>query len=123
MTKLLLVFLGGGVGSILRYLVGMLTCQFGFAGRFPWATLACNVLGCLLIGLFNALAGRLQWDAELRLMLTVGLCGGFTTFSNFSNEGIDMMQSGCYVLYAAYAVMSILLGFEAVIAGMYIGNL
>lgn len=122
MTLLLRIFIGGGVGSVLRYAIGLLTSQWGYVGKFPLATFVCNILGCLLIGLFNALAQKMQWDAEMRLMLTVGLCGGFTTFSTFSNEGLAMIQAGNYGLYAIYVALSIIVGLAAVFAGMSFGQ-
>lgn len=119
MTLLLRIFIGGGVGSVLRYAIGLLTSQWGYVGKFPLATFVCNILGCFLIGLFNAYAQKMQWDADMRLMLTVGLCGGFTTFSTFSNEGLAMLQSGNYGLYALYVALSIIGGLLAVMIGIH----
>ncbi len=146
-STLILVFIGGGCGSVLRYLISTITagintgtCHFAFlknipfvgnssifnhiAGQlssttpFPIGTLICNVCGCFLIGLFNALSARFGWTADTRLMLTVGLCGGFTTFSTFSNEGLAMLNANHYGLYATYTALSIILGLLAVLLGM-----
>lgn len=121
MIKLLFVFLGGGCGSVLRYLISTMAVESRFAMRqplvsdaFPVGTLICNVAGCFLIGMFNALASRLGWSGEVRLLFTVGLCGGFTTFSTFSNECLSLLQSGNYMVYALYLVLSIILGLVAV---------
>lgn len=121
MIKLLFVFLGGGCGSVLRYLISTMAVESRLAVRLPLVpdalpvgTLICNVAGCFLIGMFNALASRLGWSGEVRLLFTVGLCGGFTTFSTFSNECLSLLQSGNYMVYALYLVLSIILGLVAV---------
>lgn len=121
MAKILLIFLGGGCGSVMRYLIsdlskymfGSMTTHAGLAGTF-----VCNILGCLLIGLFNGYSARFGWSEHTRLMLTVGLCGGFTTFSTFSNEGLQLLQSGNYTLYAIYTIMSVVSGVGAVLLAM-----
>ena len=95
----LFVFLGGGTGSVLRYLVGL---WIGSA-TFPWATFAVNAVGSFAIGLLGGGASRFGWGEALRLSLTVGLCGGFTTFSTFSKESLVLMESGRYGLFAFYA--------------------
>lgn len=118
MKTILLVFLGGGAGSVLRYLLSLLFAQVSTNYSFPVGTFLCNIFGCFLIGLFNSMTMRMGWGTDVRLMLTVGLCGGFTTFSTFSNEGIAMLQSGNYAMYAIYVVLSIIMGAAAVMAGM-----
>lgn len=117
MNKIILVFIGGGTGSLLRYFIGMLTARMNVCGVMPWATLTCNVFGCFLIGLFCSMAAKFGWSESTRLMLTVGLCGGFTTFSTFSSEGLAMLQTGNHGMYAIYVVLSIGLGLLAVILG------
>lgn len=118
MTKLLLIFIGGGCGSVLRYLISSASAGLNSSLSFPVGTLVCNVIGCFLIGLFNALSAQFGWSNETRLMLTVGLCGGFTTFSTFSNEGLSMLNAGSYLSYALYVALSIILGIGAVVLGM-----
>jgi len=110
------VFLGGGIGSILRYAVGLCIG----AATFPWATLAVNVGGSFAIGLFGGLSERLGWPEAVRLALTVGLCGGFTTFSTFSKESLALAQSGRWCAFSAYAFGSIAIGFIAVALGYLI---
>lgn len=117
MTKFLLIFLGGGCGSVLRYVISTASAGMSTSLSFPIGTLICNILGCFLIGMFNALSSHLGWSADTRLMLTVGLCGGFTTFSTFSNEGLAMLQSAHYITFALYVSLSLILGIAAVIAG------
>ena len=102
---------------MLRYSAGLATSRLSAGEAMPWATLTCNIVGCFLIGLFYGLSARCGWSEETRLMLTVGLCGGFTTFSTFSNEGLAMIQAGDYGMYALYTVLSIGLGLPAVFIG------
>lgn len=95
MKELFLVFLGGGAGSVCRYLASLLIGR-NIASAFPWPTLSVNLLGCLLIGLLYTLSERCSLAQEYRLLLTVGLCGGFTTFSTFSNEALHLLHSGMH---------------------------
>lgn len=111
-----LVFIGGGVGSVLRYAIGLCIG----AATFPWATLAVNVGGSLAIGIFGGWGERFGWSEAVRLALTVGLCGGFTTFSTFSKESLALVQSGRYCTFAAYAFGSVAVGIAAVALGYWI---
>lgn len=122
MLRLVLVFLGGGCGSLLRYAISIFSASWNSATHFPIGTLICNIAGCLLIGFFNAMAGRMGMNADMRLMLTVGLCGGFTTFSTFSNEGLSLLQQGAYTTYALYTFLSIVLGLLFVFIGLQLGQ-
>ena len=112
----LFVFLGGGTGSVLRYLVGM---WIGSAA-FPWATFAVNAVGSFAIGLLGGWASRFGWGETLRLSLTVGLCGGFTTFSTFSKESLALAEAGRWCAFAAYAIGSVAIGIAAVALGYWI---
>jgi len=118
MIKILMVFIGGGVGCVLRYFISEYTRGWSGASGFPVGTLLCNITGCFLIGLLSSMVVRMGWSSEVRLLLTVGLCGGFTTFSTFSNEGVSMLQSGNYLQYALYTSLSIILGLLAVISAV-----
>ena len=103
----LFVFLGGGAGSVLRYLVGL---WIG-STAFPWATFAVNAVG-----------RRFGWSEALRLSLTVGLCGGFTTFSTFSKDSLALIDSGSYGLFALYAAGSVALGIAATALGLWLAK-
>ena len=116
--NVLYVFLGGGAGSVLRYLVGL---WIGPAA-FPWATFAVNALGSLAIGLFGGWAARFGWGEALRFSLTVGLCGGFTTFSTFSRDSLALMEAGSYGLFALYAAGSVALGVAATALGFWLAK-
>lgn len=118
--EILLVGLGSCVGGVLRYLVSLLMKTAG--GGFPWGTFTVNILGCLLIGLLWGLGSK-SLSPQLMLLLSVGLCGGFTTFahqargahhSTFSRESLAMLQGvsqklrekerGCYAHHPLHAV-------------------
>ena len=111
-----LVFIGGGIGSVLRYAVGLCIG----AAAFPWATFAVNVSGSFAIGLFGGWSDRFGWSEAVRLALTVGLCGGFTTFSTFSKESLALVQSGRWCTFVAYAIGSFAFGLAAVAAGFWL---
>jgi CrcB protein len=114
--QLILVGLGGGAGSIMRFLVSKIT----FAqSSFPWATFVVNITGCFLIGLLIGLSVKYQFlDANMRLLLVTGFCGGFTTFSTFSAENVYLYQTGNYFSLASYALLSVIVGFAAVFCGL-----
>ena len=112
------VFIGGGIGSVLRYAVGLCIG----AAAFPWATLAVNVGGSFAIGLFGGWSERFGWPEAVRLALTVGLCGGFTTFSTFSKESLTLVQSGRWGAFALYALGSFAIGIAAVAMGYLIAK-
>lgn len=117
MKDFLYVFIGGGCGSVLRFMVSLFGRHIALDPRcqtaLPWPTLLVNILGCFLIGLFYKHAEQWGMSPEMRLLLTTGLCGGFTTFSTFSYEGITLLQSGLYGTYALYLGLSIILGLIA----------
>lgn len=114
--------LGGFIGSVLRYLVSRLTAGVDFAS-LPLGTLTVNVLGCFVLGLLTGLFERTgNLSPELRLLLTTGVCGGFTTFSTFCNEGLALMRGGHAMMAAAYAGTSVAMGVLAAAAGMALGR-
>lgn len=118
LKNIMLVALGGAAGSVARYLLSK-AVQDTAASAFPWGTMAVNVAGCLLIGLLYGLAADdgARLGADMKLMLTVGFCGGFTTFSTFANESLTLAKTGDALLSAAYIGSSVALGVLAVAAG------
>lgn len=121
--SILLVGAGSFVGGALRYLVSLL--MKGCCGTsFPWATLAVNLVGCLVIGAVYAVFARCASTSQaLCLLLATGFCGGFTTFSAFANEGLMMLQGGNIGAFLAYALTSVVAGVALVALGYWIVNL
>ena len=114
MTAPLYVFLGGGAGSVCRYALGLLLARPG--NHWPWATWACNMVGCLLIGL---LLGWFQRRPALacQLLFGTGFCGGFTTFSTFMNGNLTLANGSQMLTALLYTAASLLLGAIAVWGG------
>lgn len=110
MVKFLLVFFGGGIGSMLRYGVQVLFNRHNLSGGMPWSTLTVNLLGSLVIGLIVGLATRHQASEETRLLLVTGLCGGFTTFSTLSHDSVQLLRNGMTLQFALYVAATLVLG-------------
>ena len=107
--NLLAVFVGGGLGSLARYGIAVFVAA-RWGNRFPWATLGANVLSCVVFGLAMAwLAARPQLPDAYRLLLLVGFCGGFSTFSTFSFETFDLFRSGYVLIGLANILVSVCL--------------
>ena len=110
---------GSFIGGIARYIVSL--AMKGISKGFPWATLLVNLLGCLIIGLLWGFLNRNASEStSWGLFLTVGLCGGFTTFSTFSKEALTMLQTGQIWGFASYIAISILAGIALVALGYYL---
>ena len=112
---IILVGAGSFLGGIARYLVSLL--MKGVSGAFPWATMTVNIAGCLLIGVLWAVFSRSTASSQLNLLLTVGFCGGFTTFSTFSKESLCLLQANDFVGFSLYTIGGVALGLLAVWVG------
>ena len=114
--SLLLVGFGGLLGSVLRFWIGV-SLSRALPGYFPYGTFAVNLTGCLLIGVFYGLFGReLLSDSGSKLWI-VGFCGGFTTFSSFSYDGLRLLQEEQWLTYSIYVGGSVVLGILATYIG------
>lgn len=119
MKQVLLVFLGGGFGSVLRYIIGKYLNSS--ANGIPYGTFAANILGSLLIGVILGLAAKNNALSQNQtLLLATGFCGGFTTFSTFAYENHVFLKSGDFTSFAFYTIASFVIGFLAVFFGMYL---
>jgi len=123
MKEILLVGFGGFIGSVARYLVSKLNISWQFLS-IPMGTLTVNILGSLIIGFLVGISVKSELISnDLRLFLMVGFCGGFTTFSSFTNENFMLMQNGQFLIVLLYTALSIILGFLAVFLGYVLSNL
>jgi fluoride exporter len=123
MKQLLLVGVGGFIGSIARYGVSKLNLYIHFFS-IPLGTLTVNIVGSFLIGILTGIATRSEFiSLNMRLFLMVGICGGFTTFSSFTNENMTLLQNGQILSSLLYTGLSIFFGFLAVYLGFLITNL
>jgi CrcB protein len=121
MVASLLVAMGGAAGSLARYWVSVLVVRMIGGEAFPWATLIINVAGSFVIGVFAALTGaegRLAGDTTTRLLVMVGICGGFTTFSSFSLQTLVLLRSGEMLPALLNIAASVLLCLLATAAGI-----
>ena len=100
---LLYIFIGGGIGSILRYGIGLVLPS----DKFPFGVLVCNLVGCYLIGL---VAGSFEKPSDLQIVMMTGVLGGFTTFSSFSDVSLKMFQSGSILAAMSHILISVLGG-------------
>lgn len=119
LRQLLLVALGGAIGSAMRYLTAILLARH-YTGSIPLATLVVNVLGCFLIGLLIGLCSETTY---LRLLFITGFCGGFTTFSTFTAESYVMFREGAYGLALLYIAGSVLISLLALWVGLYVSRI
>ena len=110
---------GSFIGGVLRYLISRLV-QSSVISSFPYGTLLVNVLGCFIIGLLFGLSDKGNvLSNEWKLFLTIGFCGGFTTFSTFAGESFAMLRDGNYFYVALYTGLSVFIGLLATFAGHF----
>jgi len=122
MKQALLVFLGGGLGSVARYLLSVKLNNFENA--LPFGTMLANILGSLIIGLifgYTAKSGALTENHSL--LLATGFCGGFTTFSTFAYENHLYIKNGDYFSFLPYMAITFILGITAVFLGLYLAKI
>jgi fluoride exporter len=122
MNNLIIVFIGGGLGSLARYGIGKTLS--GWPSIFPFGTLTANILACLILGTFSGWAIFRSADvvATSRLFVVVGFCGGFSTFSSFSNETIQLFLNDRWVEAALNIIVSIIACLAATFFGMWLGK-
>lgn len=122
MKSVLLVFVGGGLGSALRFAIGKYLNTS--ANTIPWGTFAANILGSLIIGLVLGIALKNSTFTQNQvLFLTTGFCGGFTTFSTFAYENQVFLKYGDLTSFAIYSIASFVLAILAVVLGLYLAKL
>ena len=119
MKSFLLVFLGGGLGSGIRYLITISMNQYSKV--LPFGTLTVNMIGCLLIGLILGYAQKENTlSSNETLLLATGFCGGFTTFSAFANQNFEILKNGEFFNFSVYTIGSVIIGVLAVFSGYYL---
>lgn len=121
MKELIVIFIGGGLGSVGRYYLGKV--QLGFPSFMPVGTLVVNITACLVLGVVIGLADHKQsMTATSRLFWAVGFCGGFSTFSTFSADTLQLFQKGIHSTALLYIFLSVVLCLVATVAGLYLGQ-
>ena len=116
LKEIIAVFVGGGLGSVLRYLVNKI--EIISENNFPYSTFISNFLGCFILGLvLGYFIKNENPNSILFVFLTVGICGGFTTFSSFSNESLQLIQNGEIFTFLTYLLGSLVVGIVSVYAG------
>lgn len=120
MKPLLIIGSGGAIGSICRYLMTIFVSRY-VTILFPMGTFLVNLSGCFIIGLLYGIASRYAWlSLEWRLFLITGICGGYTTFSSWSWESVQLFRQGSYTYFFMYVLGSVVLGLLATVGGIAI---
>ncbi|MEG1644081.1 MAG: fluoride efflux transporter CrcB [Bacteroidales bacterium] len=119
MKELIYIAIGGGAGSVLRYAISKFITDS--SGKlFPWGTMTVNLLGCLIVGLIIGWIMHHNISEALRLAMIIGFCGGFTTFSSFSVESLNLLRQGYTGLFCLYSGISLAGGLILVYVGIVI---
>lgn len=119
MKTIFYIALGGGLGSVLRYLTSLFFAKFQL-GNFPLGTFIANVVGCFLIGVFFGYFEKQTGSSQdLKFFLITGICGGYTTFSTFSNENIQLIHNNQIGMALLYTTISIIIGFGMTFLGLW----
>ncbi|KQO81007.1 fluoride efflux transporter CrcB [Rhizobium sp. Leaf262] len=122
MLNIALVAIGGAIGSVARYLVGLWGVRLA-GPNFPWGTLTVNVVGAFLIGLMvEIIARRFDASSEVRVFIVTGILGGFTTWSSFTLDAVVLFERGDLGLAAVYLLASLVVSFAAIFAGLALGR-
>ena len=116
---LLLIGSGGFAGSVLRYMLSQVI-QNKFLSSFPYGTMSVNIIGSLLIGVVYGLVEKGNLSPEARLFLATGILGGFTTFSAFTMDALNLLQEGLWLESVSYVLVSVVLGVVAAFMGIFI---
>jgi fluoride exporter len=123
MQNLLIAGFGGFIGTILRYLLNSVIYRFLDYPLYPYGTLTINISGCFFIGLLASLAEtRLSLTPEIRILIQIGILGGFTTFSTFGYETFNLIRDGQFMLGIGNVLLQVLVGLFAVWLGYYLGQ-
>ena len=120
MRNIFYIFIGGGSGSVLRFLISNYTQKLWSVNSFPMGTFVVNIVGCFLIGILRSYF--LKVDNYLKFLLITGFCGGFTTFSTFSAENYSLWQSGNFAVMMLYILLSVGVGLAAVYLGFQVAK-
>ena len=118
MKQVLIVFIGGGLGTVMRFLISKI---LPYSGKgFPWSTFSANMIGCLIIGVITGyfLKNISENQSEWILFATLGFCGGFTTFSSFANENFLFLRDDNYIIMLIYSILSVLSGILMIYLGI-----
>lgn len=116
MKAVILVAIGGAIGSVLRYLFSLWIKNL-ISSEFPWHTFSVNIIGCLVIGImFSLTRGNIVFD-DIRLFVMIGILGGFTTYSSFGLEAFDLLKQDKFIIALTYILATNILGLAAVYFG------
>lgn len=122
LSNILIVGAGSCVGGMARYILSRIV-QTSATGTFPWGTFTVNIIGCFVIGILYGFIDRgFQLSDGMKLFLTVGFCGGFTTFSTFMHENYLLFEGGNPLVFLLYAILSFTVGLSLIYLGYYLSR-